>query len=282
MHPDNLDVLRGSGDHVNGPTQSVAKMVPCTTSRNEVLMTAEAWFERELEQLRRNSEAAIQFLYAWLSFHACAGDSQEIRRAINRTPLFWNTSLGALQTSLFIALGRIFDLDPKSHSLEAILLIVEKNPGIFSRPSLARRKAQQSPGAPWIDEYVQNAYVPDVSDFRRIRRFAQSRRSVYDKAYKKIRNKVFAHSGIATRLQSDELFGSTKIGELQRLVLSLRNLQETLYQLYMNGRKPQAMKVRYGVTALRRAASRNDHYSLPVQERIVVEAFKLLRSLSTA
>jgi len=132
-------------------------------------MSPEARFERELEQLRHDSNAAIQFLYAWISFHACAGIDAKIRRGINLTPLFWNTSLGALQTSLFIALGRIFDRNPKSHSLDRLLREAIQHPTIFSKMALAKRKAKQSPGATWINGYVKDAHIPSRTDFRHLR-----------------------------------------------------------------------------------------------------------------
>jgi hypothetical protein len=241
-------------------------------------MSPEARFERELEQLRRDSDAAIQFLYAWISFHACAGRSTQIRRAISRTPLFWRTNLAALQTALFIALGRIFDRDPKSHSLERLLREAAQNQRIFSRTALARRKAQQSPGATWINDYVRDAYVPSTADFQRLRYYMQAKRSVYEKAYAKIRHKIFAHSAVASRQKSDELFAKTNIRELQRLVLSLSELHERLWQLYINGRKPAIRRSQYSISSLRRRASRSDHHVPTVQEKIVEETFNLLES----
>src|SRR5207247_3508553 len=119
--------------------------------------------------------------------------STQKRRAINRTPLFWKTSLAALQASLFIALGRIFDRDPKSHSLERLLREAVQNPRIFFRTALARRKAQESPGATWINDDVRDAYVSSAPGFQRLQRYAQAKRLVDEKAYEKIRHKIFAH-----------------------------------------------------------------------------------------
>ena len=68
-------------------------------------------FEHELEIFRTEAEAAAQFFYAYLSVHETAGRHPTVFRLLNTAPLFWNTNLGALQTSAFIALGRIFDQD---------------------------------------------------------------------------------------------------------------------------------------------------------------------------
>ena len=194
-------------------------------------VSPEARFVRELEHFRNDSNAAAQFLYAWISFHACAHENQNISRKVNEHALFWNTTLGALQTSLFIVLGRIFDRDTLNHTLERLLREASENPAIFSRKALAQRKSKQSPGANWIKGYVQGAYVPTRNDFARLQRYAAGKRAIYERAYKKIRHKVFAHSGISSSAQSDALFAQTNIRELQRLVLSLIALYESLWQL---------------------------------------------------
>jgi len=239
-------------------------------------MSPDARFERELEQLRRDSNAATQFLYAWISFHACAGRSTKILRGVNRTPLFWNTCLAALQSSLFIALGRIFDRNPKSHSLDRLLREAIQNPAIFSKSALAKRKAKQSPGATWINDYVKDAYVPTKADFQRLRRYAIKKRTVYEKAYEKIRHKIFAHSGAASRQKSDELFSKTNLHELQRLVLSMNELHEALWQLYINGRRPLFRRIAYTIAALQRRAAKKDHHSPSVQESMVQETSNVL------
>jgi len=239
-------------------------------------VSPEARFERELEQFRHDGNAAAQFLYAWVAFHACAKANSSIRRGVNERALFWNTTLGAFQTSLFLVLGRIFDLNPKSHTLERLLREATNNPSIFSRGALAQRKSKQSPGATWIKDYAREAYVPSDSDFTRLRRYAGVRRATYQRVYQKIRHKVFAHSGISSRTQSDALFANTNVHELQRLVLSLGELHEALWQLYVNGRKPVFRRPTYTISALRRLARRTDRHIPSIQEAIVTDTYDVL------
>jgi hypothetical protein len=165
--------------------------------------------------------------------------------------------------------------------LERTLREAVQNPRIFSRTALAKRKAQQSSDATRINDYARDAYVPSAADFQRLQRYAQAKRLVYEKAYKKIRHKIFAHSGVVSRQRSDELFAKTNISELQRLVLSLSELHETLWQLYINGRKPTIRRSEYSVSSLRLRASRNDHHVPLVQEKIVEETFNFLESYKT-
>jgi hypothetical protein len=62
-------------------------------------------FEVQLELFRTEAESAIQYFYAWNTVHAIAAKSKAVCHLLNEAPLFWNTNLGALQTSTFVALG---------------------------------------------------------------------------------------------------------------------------------------------------------------------------------
>jgi hypothetical protein len=73
--------------------------------------------------------------------HAVAGDDQSVRQLFNSGPLFWLTTLRALQTSVFIVLGRIFSHDSE-HNLATLLRVAEEDHDIFSRKSLAKRKSE--------------------------------------------------------------------------------------------------------------------------------------------
>ena len=70
---------------------------------------AEEIFTHELEIFRTEAQAGAQFLYSYLVFKTIVGENRKVLSLVNQTPLFWNTTLGALQTSFFIVLGRIFD-----------------------------------------------------------------------------------------------------------------------------------------------------------------------------
>ena len=87
----------------------------------------DAQFERELEVFRTEAETGIQFFYAYLTVHAVAAKNEAVYRLLNKAPLFWNTSLGALQTAAFIALGRVFDQN-STHNLDRLLRVAQDNP----------------------------------------------------------------------------------------------------------------------------------------------------------
>lgn len=243
------------------------------------MTSPEAQFERELEVFRTEAEAAMQFFYAYLTVHAVAADHKPVHRLLNTAPLFWKTNLGALQTAVFIALGRIFDQN-STHNLDQLLRIAQDNLSIFSKASLgARRQGGSSTPPDWLAEYLRDAYVPTPADFRRLRAHVRKRRRVYEARYRDLRRRLFAHREVSARADIDALFAKTNIRELQKMLAFLGSLYEALWQLFFNGRKPVLRPRRYSVKHMRHSPSPTWHTS-GVQERITREAEQFLRSIA--
>ncbi len=233
-------------------------------------------FEHELEIFRTEAEAAAQFLYAYLSVHETAGRHPSVVRLLNTAPLFWNTNLGALQTSAFIALGRIFDQD-SPHNIDCVLGIAQKHREIFSLEALATRKQGKSATPPdWLDDFLATSYVPSPSDFRRLRKEVGKHRKIYEEKYRDIRHKVFAHKQVAIPVEVAALFAKTNTRELQLLVTFTWSLYDALWQLYFNGTKPLLRQRRYSVKAMRNRPTAKGRIQT-VQERITHEAARFLR-----
>ncbi len=231
-------------------------------------------FADELEVFRTEAELGIQFFYSYLAVDAVAGEHKDVHRLLNRAPLFWNTALGALQTSTFIALGRVFDQKSK-HNLDRLLKIAQSNMAIFSKEALAGRKRRINANADdWIDEYLRDVYVPNADDFRRLRRHVAKRRTVYEDNYRALRHKIFAHKEISAQEDVQALFSKTNVRELQQLLIFLRRLHEALWQLYHNGHKPTLRPARYSVKRIREQPS-PEHRGRALQERLTheIEAF---------
>ncbi|MGI8427393.1 MAG: hypothetical protein ACR2M4_12565 [Actinomycetota bacterium] len=174
----------------------------------------EVEFESELEVFRREAESAVQFFYAWRTVNEVAAKNDAVVTTLNKAPLFWNTTLDALQTAAFIALGRVFDQEQDTHNIDRVLRIAQRNPLIFSLEALAERKRRASPNAhEWLDEYLQGAYVPTADDFRRLRKHVAARRKVYTECFRPLRHKVFAHKQIFKQNEAHALFANAKIKE---------------------------------------------------------------------
>lgn len=242
------------------------------------VVSPEVQFERELEVFRTEAEAAIQFFYAFLTVHAVAREHDPVLRMLNTAPLFWNTSLGSLQTAAFIALGRVFD-QRSTHNVDRVLRIAQDNPQIFTKAALGRRKQGSNAKAPeWLPEYLRTAYVPDTADFRRLRGHVKKYRKVYEDRYKPIRHKFFAHKEISNRDDVDTLFAQTNIREMQKMLTFLGALYRALWELFFNGRKPVLRAARYSVQQMRNRPS-PPWQSRAVQEQVIHETETFLQGI---
>lgn len=205
-------------------------------------------FAAELELFRMEADSAIQFFYAWRAIHSVAATSTKVRQLLNEAPTFWNTSLGALQTSTLIALGRVFDPDSKNHSVTRLLGSAHANLSMFSKKALAERKRAASTNADeWLPEYLKTVYEPTTEDFRRLKKYLSVRRKIYEEKYRPLRHKVFAHRSVATQSEVAALFSNTNIREMEKMLIFLRRLHQALWELYFNGRKPALRPSRYSV-----------------------------------
>ena len=240
-----------------------------------------AEFEQELDVLRTEAEGAAQFFYSYLTIHAAAGDHPPVHRLLNGSALFWNTILGALQTSTFIVLGRILD-QSSAHNVDRVLKIAQNHPDIFSRAALGKRKQGNLTSPPdWLPDYLKDAYVPKAQDFRRLRAHVRKHRTTYNDKYRDLRRKVFAHKELTDPAAVSALFARTNIRELQRLVVFFSRLYDTLWQLFFNGRKPTLRPRRYSLKRMRDLPSPAEQ-GRSVQERITHEAEEFLMAAASA
>jgi hypothetical protein len=230
-------------------------------------------FEHALEIFRTNIEPSAQFFYAYVAVHAIAGKHSTVYRLLNRTPLFWNTSLGALQTAAFIAVGRVFDRTT-SHNLTALLDLVEQNRQIFSKQALRARRQADDPRGEWLDDFMQRAHEPTTADFRRLRKSAQRWCAIYDERYRVPRNKVFAHTVMTDEDDIHVMMAKTRVRELERMLTFLLSLHDALWESLHNGRRPVLRRRTYSLKQM--LARPRSYKGRTPQERIVIEAKRLL------
>lgn len=239
----------------------------------------EAEFQRELEVFRVETETAIQYFYARQAFHLVASADARVMDALNLAPRFWNTSTSALQLSAMITLGRIFDPDPKNHSVSRLLSLAQKNLHIFSKVALSARKRAESANADeFLTDFLKSVYEPEPRDIQRLKDHVAKRRKTYDSNYRALRHQIFAHRSVADRAEIDALFAKTNIGELQKLFTFLARLHEVLWQLFYNGRRPVFKPERYSTKHIL-SRPLPTHRQPSTQERIAREAQHVLKSL---
>ena len=236
-------------------------------------------FIRELEVFRTEAQAGAQFLYAYLSFNSIVSEKRRTYNEVNKTHLFWNTTMGSLQTSFFIVLGRIFD-QKSAHNIDKLIKTAQDNKGIFSKGALANRKKEQSNNADeWLDDYLNSVYEPTSKDFRELRKKVREFRKIYESNYRDIRHKIYAHKEVSDAEEMQKLFSKTNIRELQRVFVFVNALYEALWQLLYNGRKPVLRRMRYSVKNMMRDR-KPEWQSKTVQERMVSEVSDFLGSLT--
>lgn len=240
------------------------------------MKTKEDKFIHELEVYRTEVQAAIQFFYAFLAVNATLAENKKAFDLVNQAPLFWNTAIGALQTSFFISLGRVFD-QQSNHNIDRLLKVSQDNVEVFSLGALeSRKRAGSSNADEWIDEYMRGVYVPTVLDFRRLRSYIKKYRKIYETGYRDIRRKVYAHKELSKREDVQALYAKTNIREMQKLLIFLNRLYEALWGLFHNGRKPVLRPMKYSVASMRKAQI-PEWQSRHVQEQIVHETEKFFR-----
>jgi hypothetical protein len=232
---------------------------------------AAAAFEAELEHFRKQAEGVVQFLASYLTIHNVAARDRAVHRMLSSSALHWNTTLGALQQSAFITLGRIFD-QKSEHNIDRLIQLAQAKPTPFSKDALRARKRGTSPEPPeWLDQRIAEAYEPTTADFRELRKEIRKRRSIYESNYRALRNEFFAHSETIDSYEVDALFARTNIGELQELLDFACALHGALWALYFNGTRPKMTLSKDAASPMRK-----------LYERMQSETEALLRKLTEA
>jgi AbiU2 len=236
------------------------------------MASIEEKFRAELEVFKSEVESSLQFLYSFNALKMRIREDNEFLESINRAPLFWRTQLGAMQTSLFITLGRIFDCNSR-HNVYKLLSLAENGcEEIFSKDALAKRKRKRSENADeWLPEYLANVHEPKEFEFSRLKQLVKKRNNIYDAKYKIIRNKIFAHKELTDPIRVEKLFAKTNMRELEQICIFLMRLQVTLWMLTENGRKPVLRPSTYSIKSIRKKQLKDKAH-----ERIVFEVFQKL------
>lgn len=194
-------------------------------------------FENELVIFHVEHETAQQYFFSYVSLQAIAASNSDVLSSMNATPLFWLTAQSAMLLSTFITLGRIFDQN-SDHNLDRLIATATKLIAIFSKGSLAARKRVSGLSAEEADLFARNAFEPSAADFRSLRKEIGEKRKIYEARYREARRKVFAHNQVAGLDEANTLLKGTTVNETKALFAFLDALDNALWQLLHNGRKP--------------------------------------------
>jgi hypothetical protein len=237
-------------------------------------------FVNELDIFRREVDWAIQCFYGALTLHGHPFRHSDVLDAMNTSPLFWMTVRGAMMSTTWIVLGRIFDQD-SPHNVDTVIRLAQKNPQMFKKEALGARRIADNHGIEpdYLKEYLKGLYEPDADDFRRLRKHIARKRKVYESKYRDIRHKIHAHKELIG-VDAEALYANTRVREVEQLLAFVQGLQNALWQLFNNGRKPVLTPRPYSASRMIRKSDYSYHGS-HTQQIIVNEAKQALDMLAS-
>lgn len=184
---------------------------------------------------------ATQTFFAWKAINKIASKDPAVRAGINQQALVWNVTLHSLQTTFFIALGRLFDEDDRALSVNNYLSKCQAHLDQFDAAHLRTRKIKTSQmrDLSWLDEYIAGICPPTQQDIRALKKKAKAFRSRYQLIYAPIRNKIMAHREMSTIDNIGPLFEGTLIVEMEEMLCFFNQLRQVIWEYLYNGRKSE-------------------------------------------
>ncbi len=178
---------------------------------------------------------AIHSYYTFKTIDDFAAENELHLNQMNEVAGFWIVSRRALYSTFRLAIGRVFDRDPRSFSIHKLLDEVVACPERFSRSALAKRKKHQ-PGfqGEWLPEFLKDAWEPTVAELEEFRDALVPSRAKYDEIYRWLRHKTIAHSDI-DRKEVKSFIDKSRKADIEEILYVLNDLLYCLWQLANNG-----------------------------------------------
>lgn len=203
---------------------------------------AEERFWRIYEGIRADVGAAIKSNFTYLMIYNLKAGDQDIQAKISRYPELWTTLLYSLQTTFFISFGRLFDKSGDALSIVRLVDTAIKNPQIFSKAALLRRKRFDcrivGEDPEWLTKYIADAWEPTGSDLKPLITALAPHCEKFKQVYAPIRNEIYAHRSKKNEEEVYVHFGKTLIGDVDYILRFVHTLLVALQELVSNGRKP--------------------------------------------
>lgn len=202
-----------------------------------------AEFEQELSVFSEEVGALGRSVGALMTLKREFSTRAAVREAIRENPWFWSSTVDALQSSVFITLGRIFD-NKAPHSVARLLSMAASAPDMFGPASLRERRRVKFAEASAEDQALfgavaeESCYQPSPADFKRLRQQLKPHRRLFESKHEEIRNKWFAHRE-HTKESASDLFAKADLEEIQKIAAFLSSLDTELWNAYYNGSKPE-------------------------------------------
>ena len=227
---------------MRAPSGNVSACVGLEATMPRPPMTpAKYWSEVQL--LSAEIEDAIVIFHTYEEINRLAIHDKATLRLLNKDPLFWQTQMHCLQTSLFLTLSRIFDTEANAHTIHTLINATLGNLQLFSAAELASRKTGGGSKPAWLDNYMAEAWIPKgVKDLRHLKKALVPHSRRFEQVYRPIRHAIFAHRLMSNEQAGVQLFGGTSRDEVSSILDFLHDLIEGILNLYTNGLNPELGK----------------------------------------
>lgn len=243
---------------------------------------AEVFLEKMLV-FKRDLDDAIESFFAWHAIYLSLEDLPNALKKLNHNPHIWNRCLDGLFSSSVIALGRLLDSNTNNHRAMGVAAYAIKHAWLFKREELKKRKLKTIGEPPdYLEEYIREAYEPTKIDLGQLQQMVKDCNKLYQSKFRNIRSLVYAHSVEISPADVQRLFSEANSDELREILGKLMVVYGSLWELYINGRKPSLVPLEVSTQDLIDKAKRGElvivrsHFQCDL---IVKQAWDLIRSL---
>jgi hypothetical protein len=200
----------------------------------------EAEFEKNCSDLWGDIEEAIAVFYTSEEINDHALNDEAILDAIQADALFWKVQVYALQTTLFIVLGRIFDMSSDAYSIHKLLRDTGQHFDLlFSHEALRVRKEKEKLNLhpKDLEDYFVGLWVPDRKVVGILNKALARHKDRFTADYLPLRSRYFAHNLLNDGTTIQNLFAKTNRKELEETLLFAKEVVALIQELYSNGRE---------------------------------------------
>ncbi len=194
-------------------------------------------YKKQFEQFSQNVAFAVRTWHHHVCLNNRANEDPAILAALNKAPRYWlDQRYSAIQTTI-IFMGKVFDVDGGTFSVDKTLRSANDAKEHFSKPELRKRKIEVGGEFDGIDEYIENATELSSNDLKIISAEVSKAKVIWGRI-KPLRDKVYAHNQMLSDAEREKLFEAVKNADMNDILQILMNVSEALWQVEFNGRKP--------------------------------------------
>ena len=203
-------------------------------------------FWAHVQSVSAEVDDALAVFHTYEEILRLGSEEDAVFRAFNANAMFWNVQKVSLQTTVFVALNRLFETDANALSIHRLLNEALAHPEFFSKDALRKRKIDLKIEAKYLDALIDGAWAPaHASELRYLEKALKPHSRTFREIYQPIRHLYYAHRLLQTDKPVAELFSLTNRNELGQILDFLHQLVEGIWHLYQNGMKPELETQRF-------------------------------------